>query len=164
MDIGKWSMVIPWFLSLATAAIGIWQFGVQQRQANRRPFLEQQLTTCIEATDVASRLATETDPLEWEKQRTAFWRLYWGRLALVEDRDVEECMVQFGVALHARLVSDTPLPATELQILSLSLAHAARNLILHSWNIKLEPLRGEEVKDNTIDLNPIAGHLKVPSG
>jgi hypothetical protein len=27
---------------------------------------------------------TETDPIEWEKARLAFWRLYWGSLSAVE--------------------------------------------------------------------------------
>ena len=146
MEIGKWTVAIPWLLSLGTVLVGIWQFGVQQAQANKRPFLEQQLTICIEATDAASRLATETDLKLWEAERAKFWRLYWGRLALVEDRAVESSMVAFGNAMPQGPITQEDLPIEALQVPSLNLAHAARNLILSSWNVKLAPLQGEKAK------------------
>jgi hypothetical protein len=39
----------------------------------------------FEASDTVARLATEIDPIKWEKARLTFWRLYWGTLAIVED-------------------------------------------------------------------------------
>jgi hypothetical protein len=56
-------------LTLLTAGLGIWQFTAQQRQANRLPFLQKQLELCFQATETAARLASETDPVEWEKDR-----------------------------------------------------------------------------------------------
>src|SRR5213080_447818 len=106
MKAGNWAITVPWILSLITAAVGIYQFQTQQAEANKRPFLEQQLATVTEATDLAARLATETDPAEWEKDRAAFWRLYWGRLAIVEDRAVEACMVQFGRVVPGGPISE----------------------------------------------------------
>ena len=63
------TVVIPWLLTLLTAMVGIWQFTAQQRQANRQPFLQKQLELCFQATETAGRLASETDPEEWEKAR-----------------------------------------------------------------------------------------------
>jgi len=137
------SVVVPWVLSILTASVGVYQFTVQQGQANRRPFLEQQLAICVEASDTAARLATETDPKEWERARGAFWRLYWGRLALVEDREVESAMIDFGRQLSAK---GATLPRDDLQNPSIELAHSARNLILRSWDVKLPPLAGMGVK------------------
>ena len=139
----KWSIVVPWLLSLGTALIGIWQFGAKQSQANKQPFLEQQLAISIEATDTAARLATDTDVDEWEKARQAFWRLYWGRLALVEDPEVEARMVQLGRLIPTAPIAADRLPLKELQVPALELAHAARRLILKSWGVKLPPLEGE---------------------
>lgn len=139
----KWSLVVPWLLSLGTALVGIWQFRAGQSQANKRPFLEQQLAISIEATDTVARLATETDPEEWDKARQAFWRLYWGRLALVEDRGVEARMVRFGRKIATGPVAADRLPMTELQDPAIDLAYAARQLILRSWNIKLARLENE---------------------
>ena len=139
------SVVIPWLLTLITAGIGIWQFTAQQRQANRLPFLQKQLELCFQATETASRLASETDPIEWEKARVTFWRLYWGPLSIVENRAVESAMVELG-----RLVPDKPsvapqLPMTALGVPSYKLAHAARDLVLESWNVSLPMLRDQRL-------------------
>lgn len=58
------SVVVPWLLTLLTFVGGIWQFTATQRQANRQPFLQKQLELCFQASETASRLATETDPAE----------------------------------------------------------------------------------------------------
>jgi hypothetical protein len=121
---------------------GIWQFSTQRQQSNRQPFLQKQLDLCFEASETAARLATETNKEEWVKARLAFWRLYWGTLCIVEDRDVESAMVKLG-----KLVLDEPapqpsLPMKSLEAPSLKLAHAARILILKSWNVRLRALKG----------------------
>ena len=95
------TVVIPWLLSLVTIGVGIWQFADKTAQANREPFLTRQLELCFEASDAGATLATETDPVLWEKARKSFWRLYWGPLSVVEDSAVEGAMVKLG-----RLVPD----------------------------------------------------------
>jgi hypothetical protein len=140
------AVAIPWLLALLTAGVGIWQFTAQQRQANRLPFLQKQLELCFQATETAGRLASETDPVEWEKARVAFWRLYWGPLSIVENRAVESAMVDLG-----RLVPDRPdpsikLPMTSLGPASYDLAHAARDLVLSSWQVDLPDLQGQRTK------------------
>ena len=59
-----------------------------------------------------------------------FWELYWGELALVEDRRVEGAMKAFGDALIAGASADA------LQRLSLSLAHACRESLAESWGVE----------------------------
>jgi hypothetical protein len=94
-----------------------------------RPFLERQLKLYPEASQVAAILATSEDPSERSIASKKFWQLYWGELALVENQDVEDAMVDFGKAL----VREAPLP--ELQKLSLRLAHACRISLDRSWGI-----------------------------
>jgi hypothetical protein len=132
--------VITWVLTVGTVGVGIWQFAIQHAQSNRVPFLTKQLELGFQAADAAARLATETDPAEWEKARTTFWRLYWGPLSVVEDREVEAAMVTFGKLIPQGPVPDLPLQA--LQRPSLDLAHTVRDLILASWNVDLPPLQG----------------------
>jgi hypothetical protein len=134
------SVVVPWVLTIVAAVIGAWQFILQQQQANRQPFLQKQLDLCFEASDTASRLATEPDPIEWEKDRRTFWRLYWGTLSIVEDPGVEGAMVNLGKLVPVTAVSNPKLPMASLQNPSYDLAHAFRRLILTSWNIDLPPL------------------------
>ena len=137
------SLVIPWVLSVLTFAAGIWQFSAQQTQANRQPFLQKQLELCFQASEAAARLASETDPVEWEKARLTFWRLYWGPLSIVEDRAVETAMVELGQSVPAEPVKAPVLPMTSLQPQSIKLAHAARDLVLTSWNVRLPALQGQ---------------------
>jgi hypothetical protein len=119
---------------IAAGMMGRWY---EQRQANKRPFLEKQLALSFEAVEAASCLANETKWEAWEEARLTFWCLYWGPLSMVEDQTVKGAMEEFG-----NLLADIPIPAppemlprAELQQPSYRLSHAARNLILSSWKI-----------------------------
>jgi hypothetical protein len=129
--------------TLIGLSVGIWRFGAQQAQANKGPFLQKQLELCFEATEIVGRLASEIDAEEWEKLRLSFWRLYWGPLSIVEDREVEAAMVKLGRLVPKQPVSQAELPMRSLEGLSYELAHAVRALILDSWNVDLQPLRGQ---------------------
>jgi len=139
------SVVIPWLFSLATIAVGIWQFADTSAQANREPFLKQQLEFCFEASRTVAQLANETDPVEWEKARKTFWQLYWGPLVIVENQEVEFAMGKVKAKLEA-VVPNLPvlpkqLPLKALDAESRDLACAARRLILASWRVTLPPLK-----------------------
>lgn len=94
-----------------------------------RPFLERQLKLYPEASQVAAVLATSTDAAERSVASKRFWQLYWGELALVENQEVEAAMVAFGKGLKGEA------PLSELQDLSLQLAHACRRSLDRSWGI-----------------------------
>ena len=128
-------------LSLLGAAIvfawGVVQFfATQASQAETRrieatkPFLERQLKLYTEATQIAAALATSRNSNEVDSARKKFWSLYWGELALVEDKAVESAMVQLGLALEAGNVGH------QLQKQSLALAHACRDSLAESWGVK----------------------------
>jgi hypothetical protein len=108
----------------------------QQRAAESRrvestkPFLERQLTLYTEATQAASTIATSEDREELRKATARFWRLYWGELAMVEDREVEAAMKALGDALSDSADRGTLAP------LSLRLAHACRASLDRSWGIR----------------------------
>lgn len=140
------AVAIPWILTLLTAGIGIWQFTAQQRQANRLPFLQKQLELCFQATETAARLASETDSAEWEKDRVTFWRLYWGPLSIVENPEVESAMVALGKLIPDKSDPSIKLPMTSLGPPSYKLAHAARDLVLSSWQVDLPDLQGQRIK------------------
>lgn len=94
-----------------------------------KPFLERQLKLYTEATQAAAVLATSGNPEELDVASKRFWSLYWGELALVEDKSVEAAMVQLGRALE----SGTTGPP--LQQYSLALAHACRDSLAESWGV-----------------------------
>lgn len=139
MDWKDSAVVIAALLALSGS---VWQFWQQQRQANRQPFLRKQLDLCFQATESAARLAAEVDPKEWEKARVIFWRLYWGTLCIVENRDVERAMYDLGLLIPSGPAEQLALPLSTLGKPSLRLAHAVRDLILKSWKIRLPALVG----------------------
>jgi hypothetical protein len=135
-----WKVFVPWMLTLATLIAGIWQYADKQAQANREPFLLKQLDLVFEASQTVSVLSNSTDSAAWEKARVRFWELYWGPLGLVEDGAVERCMRQAGLIVPQPGTNPGTLPLTKLRSVSLELSHAARDLVLESWNTSLAPL------------------------
>ncbi|MEG3792423.1 hypothetical protein V1318_20070 [Lysobacter sp. CCNWLW3] len=113
------------------------QWQAQQREGERlsearrieatRPFLEKQLELYAEAARVCARIASGhggTDAV------ARFWELYWGELALVENRQVEAKMVRFGQALEYM-----PEDRSELRQRALELAAACRASLARSWGV-----------------------------
>ena len=139
------SVVIPWLFSLVTIGVGIWQFADSSAQANREPFLKQQLEVSFEASRTVAQLANETNPDEWEKARKTFWQLYWGPLVIVENQEVELAMGNVKTKLEAAVpklpVQPVQLPLKMLDADSRDLACAVRRLILASWRVALPPLK-----------------------
>jgi hypothetical protein len=101
-------LVVTIALTGATASVlGNLYWNFRSAKSNRKlPFLQKQLEMCFEASQVVSTLAVTAAPGEWEAARDRFWQLYHGPLAIVEDRDVEDCMVECG-----RLISPVGPPA-----------------------------------------------------
>lgn len=95
-----------------------------------KPFLERQLALYGEATKIAAQVATQGDTESGKKALVRFWELYWGELALVENRSVEAAMVRMRNALLANAST------AELEQASLAVAHACRNSLDRSWGIR----------------------------
>jgi len=94
-----------------------------------KPFLERQLRLYTEATEVAAVIATSSDEKQGSKALERFWQLYWGELALVENREVENAMVALGEAIKANASRGA------LEQASLRLARACRRSLDNSWGI-----------------------------
>lgn len=131
---------LPWLLTSISILIGAGQFYLTNTQKNREPFLRVQLEFLIEASDTLAALAVENDPVKWEASRKEFWKLYLGRLAIVEDAAVEAVMVCAGNLVPRTAAGEIDLPMNSLRNPSLTLAYAARNLIVDSWNIEASVL------------------------
>lgn len=136
LNLDAWIKTLTLLGAVVAFGWGVIQFIANQRaQAETRrieatkPFLERQLKLYTEATQAAATLATSKKPEELDSASKKFWSLYWGELALVEDKRVEAAMVQFGRALEAGAVGQ------QLQQHSLALAHACRDSLADSWGV-----------------------------
>lgn len=132
------------FLSLlVTAVVGIgglvfsvWNLSTSRALEARRPFLEHQMELCFETSRLAARLAVAQPEARDEADLQRYYALFWGELAMVEDRAVEAAMVRFE-----RSLSGGAAPAVAQQQ-ALRIAYACRDLVLDGWGVDLAPLEG----------------------
>ncbi len=132
----SWIKILTLIGAVIAFIWGVYQFISNQRsQAETRrieatrPFLDRQLTLYTVATQVAATISTSSSKEEIDSAKQRFWSLYWGELALVEDKGVEAAMVQLGNALKQGKVGK------DVQTLSLNLAHACRESLAKSWGV-----------------------------
>lgn len=100
----------------------------------RRTFYEKQLEYYAEAVDATSTLATEKMGSEdYLMARKQFYRLFWGRLSIVEDKTVEAKMIIFERLLKKFEQGSSEVTQEELQQASLALAHQASRYTINVW-------------------------------
>jgi hypothetical protein len=135
-QIETWVKILSMLGAIVMFVWGVYKYfqNEQQRVENRRveatkPFLDRQLKLYKEATQIAAVLATTRDLNEKDLTAKRFWELYFGELALVENKDVEAAMTD----LKEGLAADAP--SVDLQRYSLRLAHACRISLDQSWGI-----------------------------
>jgi hypothetical protein len=97
----------------------------------RKDFYEKQLEYYAEATEATATLATENkDSKDYKEARKKFYRLFWGKLSIVEDKSVEGRMMEFHELLQRYEDGDTD---ADLPQASYRLARDARKYTLEVW-------------------------------
>ena len=97
----------------------------------RKDFYEKQLEYYAEATEATATLATENkSSKDYAEARKKFYRLFWGKLSIVEDKSVEKRMVEFEELLQQAEAGDA---GTDLEQASYRLARDARKYTLEVW-------------------------------
>ena len=100
----------------------------------RKYFYQKQLEYYAEVTEATATLATEKIQSEdYKTARKKFFRLFWGKLSIVEDKLVEASMVRFRNLLLASEEPGSNVSSEELQQASLSLAHDASRYTINVW-------------------------------
>lgn len=125
----------------------------ETRQARRdfsKLFYSQQLEYYSEAAEVTAILANEEpESADYQTAQKKFYRLYWGRLSMVEDKFVEKRMVQFEQLLRCyekrcaedslwdadteRWIMANEVSQRHLRVASLRLASDARLHTINTW-------------------------------
>jgi len=111
--------------------IGLWQFTVTSRNDFAKPVLQKQLELCVEASNAAAILAEPNADLKGQTA-SEYKALYYGKLAVVEDRCVYQTMVNFKQAVFDGVESDVSFQRAALRI-----AFACRRLLSKGWNASL---------------------------
>lgn len=153
-------------VSVLTLLGGVIAFFVQQSaeadirdRQSQQAFLEKQLKTYTKAVKTVSELVLfpgkDDDRIKYDQNLKTFWRLYYGELAMVEDRRVETVMAAMGALLSkegGRPHLEEPCVKLKRH-LSLTLAHCARKSIGDGWGVNLESANKYCSKERLSDLS-----------
>ena len=133
-------ILIPALVTLLTLCYGIYQYGNSKQQEFRKKFWEEHYKLYTEAVDAAATIAMASDLESVKESREIFWRLYWGRLSMVEHRLVEGAMKAYGDVLRdyeqkGQLPPEDTIKQepTDLQLAAYELAHAMRKSLAMTW-------------------------------
>lgn len=100
----------------------------------RKSFYEKQFQFYSEASEAAATLSTEKiGSKDYLEARQKFYRLFWGRLSIVEDKTVESQMVIFEGLISSYEQKNIEVTQFDLQQASLKLAHAASKYTINVW-------------------------------
>jgi hypothetical protein len=100
----------------------------------RKGFYEKQFEFYAETSDAVATLATEKkSSKDYIEARQKFYRLFWGRLSIVEDKTIESKMVILQGLLSNYEKNNNEVTQSELQQASLQLAHAASKYTISVW-------------------------------
>ena len=100
----------------------------------RKSFYEKQLQFYIEAVEATATISTEEKGSnEYNKAKKEFYKLYWGKLSIVENITVETKMAEFETLLKDYENNINGVDRNKLELASLGLAHAASQYTINVW-------------------------------
>jgi len=133
---------LPVLIAVIPITAGVFQYYLTRQTEFKKQFWEEQIVLYKEAADAASEIAMSPDLEASATARTRFWKLYWGKLSMLENKEVEEAMAGFGAKLgECELQIGDPCfggpdgsELTDLRKKSYELAHCLRFSLLETWN------------------------------
>lgn len=137
---------VSYWLPVLIAAIpitaGIFQYYSTRQTEFQKQFWEEQIVLYKQAADAASEIAMSSSLEESASARITFWKLYWGKLSILEHKEVEQAMKDFGTHLgECEAGIGEPCfgerdgsAITDLRVKSYHLAHCLRFSLLETWN------------------------------
>lgn len=139
-------------LTAVSVGIGLFQFNQQQRDTARREeaaraeelrktYWEEQKRAYDQAANAAATIANAGSLQEAQAEVRQFWALYWGGMSLVESREVERAMIDFGRLLTEW--QETGTKPGDIRNLSYRVAHCMKQSLAKTWR----PVTGASVLD-----------------
>lgn len=136
-----WISLLGQILVFAGLIFAVIKFAKEKQREFKKRFFEEQLKVFTDAVDFAAIISLhDKNEDEYIMAAKNFNRLYWGKMCIVEDQEVEAEMVKFKRLLdeynkendRSRLEGIK----AQLQQAALRLAHTCRNTTLQTWEIK----------------------------
>ena len=131
-DFETWLKIGGALIALLTVAIGLYQFNSTVGNGFRKTVWTEQYSVYQEACKAAAEIAVAAEIEDAERSRKKFWRLYWGRLSILEHPNVAAAMVKYGKKLKE--VEANNGKTSTLEHLSYQLARECRKSLQETWN------------------------------
>jgi len=112
--------------------VGIYQYVATNQNEFRKAFWTEQYALYQPACDNAAAIAMAERIDEVKKERGEFWKLYWGKMSMLEHQEVKLAMINYGRQLS--LVEKGTAKPASLRLLSYELARACRESLRRTWN------------------------------
>ncbi len=140
MKINDWISLSAQILVFVGFIFAVLKFAQEKKREFQKRFFEEQLKIYSEAVDYASVISLfDKGEDEYKNAAKNFKRLFWGKMCIVEDAEVEGEMEKFNNLLDEYDAEDNlakcELIRENLQLAGLVLAHTCRNSSLHTWEI-----------------------------
>jgi hypothetical protein len=112
----------------------------------KKDYLTKLLRYCESISEIVSKIAiAKSYPTELIEE---FWKYYYGKLILVENKELEKQMVALAKILRRTDKKNFETQRIELKSSALSVSGACRELIKSSWRSWFVPWEKSEVKRN----------------
>ncbi|MGH1387553.1 hypothetical protein [Kordia sp.] len=152
-------------LTLVTLIIGILKFSKQKKREFQKTFFSTQLEIYKQAAHHAAALYVYPKSSdEYMAHRYKYKNLFLGEMCIVEDKIVEERMVQFNTILNwyheSKKESEAAILKKQLKHFALVLAHTLRNSSIETWKLKNDVL-GELFNDFSINIEEDKVRIKI---
>jgi len=138
-----WGGLATVSVALLTMIIGIYQYASKKDEDFKKVIWEERKKLYMELLDYTSKIAIAGDfnSEDCVANRKEFWSMYWGRLCVMEDKEVLAAIINYGDKLEQVEQVKVDLEHSDLENLSYLLAEACRNSLIKTWQpVKFENL------------------------
>ena len=131
-----------------SALYGVLHYVNDAERESQKPFLDQRLALYLETNETVATITTSNDQKKVQDAKAQFWTLYWGRMAVVENQEVQDAMDSVASCLRRKCTQK------EVRVVLPPLIKASRTSIRESWQVVIsdDPLKdqGGPVEGETI--------------
>jgi len=131
-----WDLVIKGLTLVGVVVAAVWAYHTYTDTKEKEfysAFWNAKLTLFLETSSAASTMATTESLDEFNKARTKYWELFFGRLSLVEGLSVKVAMESFSALVPTGLMEQKALPLKSLQQPAYRLTSALKQELGHAW-------------------------------
>jgi hypothetical protein len=127
-----WLKIVTTILAILAVVSGVLQYRATTNNDFKKTFWKEQVTLYQEVCAAAAAIAMSSDLKDSENDRRGFWRLYWGKLSIIEHPEVRDAMVAYGRQLYEVEYNNSK--PHSLRQLSYHLARSCRSSLKKTWN------------------------------